>query len=77
MKTLIEVESLLADKLSIIKEGQGDWALCIQAIEAYGNERQAQAFEEAAEKLDSLPTNPRYLGELFREMAAAVRKGSA
>jgi hypothetical protein len=43
-----EVESLLADKLSIIHEGKGHWAECIQAIEKYGNERAAEAFEEAA-----------------------------
>ena len=31
-----EVESILAEKLSIIHEGRGDWAACIQAIERFG-----------------------------------------
>jgi len=80
MKTLIEVESLLADKLSIIKEGQGDWAMCIQAIEDYGNERAATAYSDAASTVytqsRNRPANPDELAKTFLSKAAAIRKGS-
>lgn len=56
-RELRDVENLLAERLSIIEEGKGHWAECIQAIEQFGRqchsegkrEGRKEAFEEAAD----------------------------
>ncbi len=67
-----ELENFLAERLEMIESGKGHWARCIQAIEKYGDERAAEAYEDAAENY-TRPGAKDLNRKLLKKIAAALR----